>query len=103
MFVHKVGECAMPFGCIADNSGGLSIARPIFEPFESCQDAIILCRIHIVGFPSERTENIIQLRHGKDHAIMNIELTVVAVYKNTEVVEMVLPGVHHGFPDSSFL
>src|SRR5262249_28799513 len=56
-----------------------------------------------VDLPIERLEDAFEPRHRENHAVRDVELPVVLIDENTEVVEVLLAGIHHGFPDRTFL
>ena len=53
--------------------------------------------------PSERLEDRPEIRHGKNHAAENIQLAVVVIDQDAEIVQMLRAGIHHGFPNRTFL
>ena len=101
--IEEIGEGAVSFGRMADDRGGLAIARSVAECFQRGVNPVVLRRVHGMRLPSERLEYRPELRHGKNHAAENIELAVVVVHQHAEIVQVLLARIHHGFPDRTFL
>ena len=93
----------MALGAVTDNRRGLAVARPELEGLERGIDTLVLRGVDAVHLPVERLEHALELGHREDHAVGDVELAVVAIDEDAEVVEVLLPGVHHRFPDRPFL
>src|SRR5678815_4293670 len=103
MFVEEVGKGAIAFCGVADDRRWFAVAWSETKMFERREDSIILSRIHAVHLPAKRLEDRLKIRHGKHHAVVNIQLPVVAIDEDTKVVEMALSRVQQCFPDRAFL
>ena len=55
--------------------------------FERGDDAVVLRRIDIVDLPSKGLENPREVRHGKHHPVVDIQLSIIAVDEYAKVVE----------------
>ena len=103
VLVQEVGERAVPLHAVADDRRRLPVARPEPELLERGIHALVLRGVDAVHLPGERREDRLELRHREDHAVGDVELAVVAVDHHAQVVQVLLAGVHHRFPDRSFL
>ena len=88
---------------MADDCGGLAIARSLAEGFQRGVNPVVLRRIHGVRLPSERLEYRPELRHGKNQAAENIKLAVVVIDEDAEIVQVLRARIHHGFPNRTLL
>ncbi len=103
VLVQEIRERAVSFRRVTDDRGRLAVARPVAEFLERGVQAVILSRIDAMDAPIERFKHALELGHRKDHPVREIELPVVAIDHHAQVVEMLLAGVHHGFPDRTLL
>src|SRR5204863_9414682 len=103
VLVHEVRECAVPFGTVADDGGGLAVARSKTKRLQRRVDAFIGSRISTVYLPIEGLEHSFELRHREYHAAGDIELAVIAVHHHAKVIQVLLAGEHDGLPDGTFL
>src|SRR6185312_17499067 len=103
MLIHKVGEGSVTLGGIANDRCRLTIAGTKAEALERRYYAVVLRGIDVVRYPAKGAEDLLERRHGKEHAIVDVELPIVAIDQNAEVVQMVLSGIHDSFPYRSFL
>ena len=81
----------------------LAVARPESELLEGGVHAVVLSGVDAVDLPVERSEDRFEIGHREDHPVGHIELAVVAVDHHAQVVQVLLPGEHHRFPDRAFL
>src|SRR6185312_16750466 len=103
MLIHKVGEGSVTLGGIANDRCRLTIAGTKAEALERRYYAVVLRGIDVVHYPAKGAEDLLERRHGEEHAIVDVELPIVAIDQNAEVVQVVLAGVHDGLPHRAFL
>ncbi len=103
VLIQEIGERTKALSAVANDGRWHSIARTEAKLLQRRNHAVILRGVDVKRLPSEGAKNRLQLGHGKNHAGMKVELSVIAVDEHTQVVEMVLSRVHHRFPDGAFL
>ena len=94
----------MPLGGVADDGRRLAVARAVAELLERGVDAVVLRGVH-VDAPSSRTSGrpAPGPAWGRPCGCSHVELPVVAVHHHAQVVQLLLAGEHHRFPDRTFL
>ena len=103
VLVQEIGQGAVALRRVTDDRRRLAVARTEPELLERGIDAVVLRRIDAQHGPVERREHALEIGHREDHAVRDVELTVVPVDDHAEIVEVLLAGVHHRFPDRPFL
>ncbi len=103
VLVQKVRQRAVSLHPVTDDRRRPAVARPEAEPLERRIHAVVLRRIDARDFPVERGEHRLQLGHGENHPVRHVELAVVAIDHDAQIVEVLLAGEHHGFPDRPLL
>ncbi len=103
VLVQEIGQGAVALRRVTDDRRRSAVARTEPELLERGMDAVVLRRIDALHGPVERREHALEIGHREDHAVREVELTVVPVDHHAEIVEVLLAGVHHRFPDRPFL
>src|ERR1019366_3610787 len=103
VLVEEVGESAIAFGAGTNDRGWFTVARREAKLAERVVHRVVVHGIHGAGLPAVGGEDALDIGHGEDHAIVDIELAVVAIDEDAEIIEALLGGVHHRLPDRAFL